>query len=118
MQRPTTTATSRRYPLAPLIKAAGVQLGPRGGDQAGEHRQFTLLAERLGISRQKWWHLNRTGLTDRQADRYAIRLGQHPALIWNDWNDIDPDIEEDDHGVMTDRTTDLDHDGDLRDLAF
>jgi hypothetical protein len=29
----------------------------------------------------------RVGLTDRQADHWAIALGSHPALVWPGWDD-------------------------------
>ena len=97
----------RRYPLEPLARVAGIELGRMGGDQPGQRRGLLLLVELLGISREWGRHLNRFGLTETQADRYAVTLGHHPGSIWPEWWDAGGDIDDID-----------DQDGDLRDLAF
>lgn len=33
--------------------------------------------------------------SDRQADRYAVRLGHHPGEVWAEWWDVDDDDEAD-----------------------
>lgn len=58
------------------------------------------LARALGISDRWARELKATGLTDEQADRYAIRAGYHPSVLWPHWWNIEPDIDEDDHGIM------------------
>lgn len=87
-QRPTTN--TRRYPLAPLIAITHAQ-------------DLHQLARQLGLTHRHLRRMQAQGLQDREADRYAIRLGHHPSHIWPNWHDIDPDIEEDDHGIMRPR---------------
>ena len=41
----------------------------------------------VGASGTTWAHALLNGLTDRQADRWAIRLGYHPIEIWPTWCD-------------------------------
>lgn len=66
-----------RYPIAPLVAATGAA-------------NLRVLADRLGY----WHNYVRTvaprGLTERQADRWATRLGLHPSNVWPEWGtDID-----------------------------
>lgn len=60
-----------RFPLGPLLAASG-------------DPTLIALQRRLGpdvnVAR-----LKRDGLTVWAADRYAIRLGLHPVLVWDDW---------------------------------
>lgn len=78
-----------RYPLAPLAAAARIELHrpgrPSDDDQAdaGLHA----LAQRIGITHRQARRILHTGLTDRQADRFATRIGMHPASIWPEWWD-------------------------------
>lgn len=45
-----------------------------------------LMAEMLGCHRRQVWEWRHRGsLTTLWADRAAIALGLHPALIWTDW---------------------------------
>ena len=60
-----------RWPLAPLLEAAG---GTRDS-----------LRERCGASGSDIAVAARNGVTDRQADTWATRLGCHPGEIWGDW---------------------------------
>jgi hypothetical protein len=32
--------------------------------------------------------MSKASLSDEQADRWAVRLGQHPSAIWTDWFDL------------------------------
>lgn len=32
--------------------------------------------------------------SDRQADRYAVRLGHHPGEVWAEWWDVDDDVND------------------------
>lgn len=118
----------RRYPLEPLARIAGVELGVVGGSQPGRRTESTAaLAEALGISRTMAKRLNRDGLNERQADKYAIALGHHPSHIWPDWWDVDelslerdarhPDLDDE---LDDDEFADFDTDdgGSLHDLAF
>lgn len=66
--------TEHRYSFTALLKAmnmtiqaASVQLGISG-------RTRNLIAQR-------------GGLTEKQADRYAVRAGLHPYEVWQDWFD-------------------------------
>jgi hypothetical protein len=61
---------ARRYPLEPLL--AMMDSGRR--DAAVE----------LGISGRTRARLLRDGLTERQADRFAVRVGLHPWTVWPD----------------------------------
>jgi regulatory GntR family protein len=58
----------RWWPLPPLLDAVGLTSGGLGG--------------RLGISGHQLALAARRGLTDRQADEWAIRLGVHPLSVW------------------------------------
>lgn len=86
---------TRRYPLEPLARLAGIELGRIGGSQPGQPPAgLAALAQQLGISHTMAQRLNTEGLSDQQADRYAIALGHHPGTIWPDWwtnNPITPD---------------------------
>lgn len=73
------------YPLEPLATAAGIRLGVIGGQQAdGVPVGMTALADRLDVSVSTIKRLARAGLTDAQADRYAIALGHMPHQVWPD----------------------------------
>jgi hypothetical protein len=63
------------WPLQPLLDASG--LTP------------TRLAGELGLSGTAVRRAARRGLTDRQADEWAIGLGLHPLMVWG-WAWIDP----------------------------
>jgi hypothetical protein len=64
---------ARRWALRPLLSACGLA-SPAG------------LAAELGISRDNVTAAGRRGLSDRQADEWAIRVGLHPVLVWGwDW---------------------------------
>jgi len=67
------TLTRVRWPLAPLLDAAG-------------HPPITVLASRVGVAARTVWRWRHNGLTDQQADRAAIALGYHPLNIWTDWH--------------------------------
>lgn len=78
-----------RYPLGPLARLAGVELGIIGGSQPGQPpRGLAALAIELGISHTMAQRLNANGLSEPQADRYAARLGYHPANVWPDWYEV------------------------------
>ena len=62
------------WPAQPLIDAA-------------EHLNVPVVPRAVGASGTTWTHALHNGLTDRQADRWAIRLGYHPIEIWPTWCD-------------------------------
>lgn len=65
--------TAPRYEFEPLARAAG----------GGSARD---LAERLGVTSRTIFRWKADGIPDVQADRAAIAIGQHPALLWpTDW---------------------------------
>ena len=45
------------------------------------------LARRTGYPVRTLQRWNTTGIPRYSADRLAIRLGRHPASIWDDWYD-------------------------------
>ena len=52
-------------------------------------RNDRLRAEALGISRGNYHKLMGRGRINWvMADRYAVNLGAHPALIWENWYQI------------------------------
>lgn len=111
----------RRYPLHPLARILGVELGRVGGSQPGQPPAgLAALAEHLGISHTMAQRLNADGLSDGQADKYAIALGYHPSAIWPDWWEIDElSLEREARHPTTDHEDeDLDDDGGRYDLAF
>lgn len=59
---------NRRYPLRPLLKAMDLTLQEA--------------AVQLGISGATRNRLRDEGLTEKQADRYAVRAGLHPWTLW------------------------------------
>jgi hypothetical protein len=67
-------AGGRGWPLGPLLGAGGLSA--------------SALARRLGVAGAAVSTAARRGLTDRQADEWAIRLGLHPMLVWG-WAWID-----------------------------
>jgi hypothetical protein len=63
---------SGRYPLADLEALVG-------RPSAAE------LAERMGVSGQVVRQWRCRGLSERQADEVACRLGWWPGLVWPEW---------------------------------
>jgi hypothetical protein len=68
------TDRRRRWPLRPLLDVCEVTIGE--------------LALEVGVSRDVVAIAARRGLTDAQADEWAIRVGFHPLLVWG-WAWID-----------------------------
>lgn len=69
--RHTPVCKAPRWPLAPLLAALGDKSAAK-----------TLRASGEEIERAR-----REGIADVTADRWALRIGQHPASIWPDWFD-------------------------------
>jgi hypothetical protein len=65
----------RGWPLRPLLDASGLTA--------------TALGRRLGVGGATVTRAAQHGLTDQQADEWAIRLGLHPLMVWG-WAWIDP----------------------------
>lgn len=80
-------AVERVHPAEPLLERIG------GGGP-------TDLATALAISHRHAERLIAHGLTDVQADRFAVRIGLHPSMVWVDWWDIEPDVDEGPDGIM------------------
>jgi hypothetical protein len=62
---------SRRYPLSPLLEATGLSL--------------SALAQRVGIGGGEYRRIQAEGVSELLADRWANRLGLHPAEVWPDF---------------------------------
>lgn len=58
----------RWWPLQPLLDACRISMGSVG--------------HRLGVGGNQIARAVERGLTDRQADEWAIRLGVHPMTVW------------------------------------
>lgn len=92
--------TTPRFPLEPLAEHLKITLGCHGRqpgsdggtgqDDPAEHG-LAALALALGISHRTARRLHAHGLSERQADLYAIRSGTHPALLWPEWCEVDDD---------------------------
>jgi hypothetical protein len=64
----------RWWPLQPLLDAVGLTPGSLSG--------------RLGVGGNQVTLAVRRGLTDKQADEWAIHLGMHPLSVWG-WAWVD-----------------------------
>jgi len=62
---------AHRYPLQPLADAMGLSLAAA--------------CRALGVSGSTMQDYRHRGLTERVADRLAVRAGFHPAEVWPDW---------------------------------
>lgn len=69
-----TRPAPRLWPLEPLMAAAGA-------------RYPNDLAVTCGMSNTTLHRAQTEGLTDAQADRYALRCDLHPAIVWPGWDD-------------------------------
>lgn len=64
----------RRYPLSALVEASGLS--------------ETALARQVGLSGSTLKQARSRGLVEAAADRYAVRIGFHPTMVWSDWGQI------------------------------
>ena len=62
-----------RYPLQPLLDAAGITM--------------SRLRDVVAIGGSTYANARRIGLTAEQADRYAVKLGLHPYEVWPEMAD-------------------------------
>lgn len=69
---PRPTPAGPRFPLAPLLEAAGTDA-------------LTTLAARCDVGRRQLNNWQRHGLGVDTADRAATAVGLHPSTIWPDW---------------------------------
>lgn len=75
--------TGRPFNVEELARVAGISLGLHGArGYDGEPAGLAALAQRLGVSHRYLRALRSRGMTWKQADRFAIALGFHPAEIW------------------------------------
>lgn len=78
--------STKRYPIEPLAEALGVTLGRIGGYQPDAPTEgLAALARSIGASLSTAKRIRKEGLTDAQADRYAVAAGTLPELLWPDW---------------------------------
>lgn len=70
---------ARPYRVADLAEAIG--LNP------GDPKLTSQLVRRLGMSRGWVLRCRTLGLTEAQADEWAIRAGIHPGDVWDRWYD-------------------------------
>jgi hypothetical protein len=68
--------SSRRYPLAPLMAATGIQ-------------SMKQLRDIFPMNGTTYRQVMDEGLATDQADRWAVRLGLHPWQVWPDWSHIE-----------------------------
>jgi lambda repressor-like predicted transcriptional regulator len=61
----------RRYPVANLLEATGLSL--------------SALAQRVGIGGGEYARVRTEGVSELAADRWANRLGLHPAEVWPEY---------------------------------
>lgn len=74
-----------RYPLEALAVALRIELRVIEHGDGVELLGLAAIADRLGIDHRQARRCLRFGLNDRQADRFAVRIGRHPASIWPEW---------------------------------
>ena len=65
--------TARPWPMQPLLDATSLTLSG--------------FSHAHGVSYDTMRPAARDGLTDKQADHWAVKAGLHPACVWPDWTD-------------------------------
>lgn len=71
-----------RHPAEFTLAEIGWIVASRQTEDLG----MALGAETVAGARQRWTRVVRAGgMTMRDADRFATRLGYHPANLWDDW---------------------------------
>ena len=87
-----------RFPLAPLLEAMGIveiHDGEEGGQQPDQPLAgLARLAAQLEISHRTAQRFHQFGLNERQADAAAVRIGQHPQIVWPEYRDGAPGEED------------------------
>ena len=51
----------------------------------GRHLPPAVFAAKLGVRERQLFRWIEYGLTERQADELALRVGYHPCEVWPDW---------------------------------
>jgi lambda repressor-like predicted transcriptional regulator len=64
----------RRFPLRPLLAAAGAET-------------VTELARRTGVHRDVLYRYGTQGVPEPRTDRLACAVGLNPVEVWPDWTD-------------------------------
>lgn len=100
----------RRWPFDPVVRL--IDLRWRCPNAYVSHIGIDGRASRvLGVSRSTIHRWRRGGLTCRTADRVAIALNLHPAILWPDWlDDVSGVVDANDDATST--TEDLGSDTD------
>lgn len=84
-----------RFPYEPLERLVVSRIDLPHGRAHGTADGWTdaNVADYLGVDRVQIRRWRRAGLPERSADRVAVAIGEHPALIWTDWYEasIPPD---------------------------
>lgn len=81
-----------RFPLQPLLDRLdlGATEATTWPGRPNDHLTgVQLAAAALGVTPRTIQRLQHSGLSDRQADHYANRIGAHPSWIWQSewwWN--------------------------------
>lgn len=76
-----------RFPWQPLERLLVSRLDLPYGQAHGSACGWTdrTLADIIDCHQSQIARWRREGLTERAADRVAVAIGEHPALIWPDW---------------------------------
>lgn len=82
--------SGRRFPVDALAVDLGIHLELPERD----HHGLRQLADQLGVTPGYLRVLRRRGLTEHQADEFAIRAGTHPVNVWGSAWDTDPEVDE------------------------
>jgi hypothetical protein len=74
------------YPLDPVYAIARARWRQPNTEVGVAYSDVIKIAVAADVNRQtvrRW--INAGGLTSRQADHCAVRLGYHPAELWPEW---------------------------------
>ena len=87
----TRAEAQRRFPLEPLAVDLGI-VWNAPGPAAGRLRE---LADQIGVTQGYVRKLRETGLSERQADVFAIRAGTHPEAVWgSEWSNDGVELDD------------------------
>ena len=83
--------STRHYPTGPVEAFLRARLGPTVVMPDGDSSGYTIAraAACLGIEANSYARVVKRGtITEPAADRWATRLGLHPADLWPQWWDL------------------------------